>query len=139
MNGAHSSVWRSLENTMNSPETGDQRQFTRIPFDSPVQITGSNGTWHTRLIDISLNGVLTQEPQDWNAGPNDTFVLDLDLYDSGVEIRMEVTVAHREAGRVGFQCQHIDLDSITHLRRLVELNIGNTEILNRELSALGSH
>ena len=52
-------------------------------------------------------------------------------------IRMDVTVAHVEDQHIGFRCEHIDLDSITHLRRLVELNVGDIDILNRELSALG--
>ena len=38
---------------------------------------------------------------------------------------------------LGLRCVDIDLDSITHLRRLVELNLGETELLERELSALG--
>jgi hypothetical protein len=50
---------------------------------------------------------------------------------------MDVTVAHCESEHVGFHCDHIDIDSITHLRRLVELNLGDPELLERELSALG--
>jgi hypothetical protein len=50
---------------------------------------------------------------------------------------MDVSVAHVEDQHIGFRCEHIDLDSITHLRRLVELNVGDTDILYRELSALG--
>jgi hypothetical protein len=34
------------------------------------------------------------------------------------------------------QCNAIDIDSVTHLRRLVELNLGNSEQLNKELSQL---
>jgi hypothetical protein len=33
-------------------------------------------------------------------------------------------------------CESIDLDSITHLRRLVELNAGDPALLERELTAL---
>ncbi len=51
-------------------------------------------------------------------------------------IRMEVSVSHIENGHVGCRCKHIDLDSVSHLRRPVELNIGDTDILNRELSEL---
>jgi hypothetical protein len=38
---------------------------------------------------------------------------------------------------LGFVCQYIDLDSISHLRRLVELNLGDGSLLERELAALG--
>ena len=37
---------------------------------------------------------------------------------------------------IGFHCQLIDLDSITHLKRLVELNLADEGLLHRELSAL---
>jgi len=122
---------------MNTPDSQDKRQFTRITFDSPVYLSTGTATWQSELVDISLNGVLVHRPVDWRGALGDLFKLTLDLNDSDIEIRMEVEVAHLENDNIGFHCKHIDLDSITHLRRLVELNVGNTEILNRELSALG--
>ncbi|MCG6971061.1 MAG: PilZ domain-containing protein [Gammaproteobacteria bacterium] len=123
---------------MNTPGSQDKRQFTRITFDSPVYVSNGTNTWQSELVDISLNGVLIDKPDNWDAAAGDQFKLTLDLNDSDIEIRMEVEVSHMEDQHIGFHCKHIDLDSITHLRRLVELNVGNTEILNRELSALGS-
>ena len=43
---------------------------------------------------------------------------------------------HIEDDHTGYRCEHIDLDSISHLRRLVELNLGDPDILDRELSEL---
>ena len=51
-------------------------------------------------------------------------------------IRMTVTVMHVHADRIGLHCEHIDIDSVTHLRRLIELNLGDPELLERELSGL---
>jgi hypothetical protein len=51
---------------------------------------------------------------------------------------MDTAVAHIEGTRVGLRCLHIDLDSITELRRLVELNLGDAAQLDRELHALGT-
>ena len=50
---------------------------------------------------------------------------------------MGVTAAHVMPHRIGFEWQKIDLDSFAELKRLVELNLGDPAILNRELSALG--
>jgi hypothetical protein len=122
---------------MNTPDSQNKRQFTRITFDSPVYLSTDTTTWQSELVDISLNGVLINRPANWDGTVGDLIKLTLDLNESDVEIRMEVEVAHIENDHIGFHCKHIDLDSITHLRRLVELNVGNTEILNRELSALG--
>jgi hypothetical protein len=49
---------------------------------------------------------------------------------------MSTTVTHVAGRRVGLRCDNIDIDSVTHLRRLVELNAGDPNLLDRELSAL---
>ncbi len=123
---------------MKIAEENDQRKFTRIPFESKIHIVSAKDSWYCNLIDISLKGVLTTIPDKWDGFQGEYFLLELLLNDSDIQIRMEVSVAHVELNQVGFKCEHIDLDSITHLRRLLELNIANKEILGRELSELGS-
>jgi len=123
---------------MNIVEKSDQRKFTRIPFESKIHIVSAQDSWYCDLTDISLKGVLTTIPKNWDGVKGEYFLLELLLNDSEIQIRMEVSVAHVEPNQVGFKCEHIDLDSITHLRRLMELNIANKEILGRELSELGS-
>jgi hypothetical protein len=49
---------------------------------------------------------------------------------------MNTRVAHLENTHVGLRCESIDLDSMAHLRRLLELNSGDPELVERELSAL---
>lgn len=65
-----------------------------------------------------------------------SFVLTLSLDDDS-QISMQVTLAHTLATRLGLHCDHIDLDSISHLKRLVELNLGDPAQLQRELGLLG--
>lgn len=122
---------------MNTLETADRRQFTRIAFNSPVHLTGHNGVWTSELLDISLKGVLVAKPSNWKGTVADEFFLKLVLHQGDIEISMDVEVAHIETDKVGFRCKQIDLESISHLRRLIELNLGDYEILHRELSSLG--
>jgi len=117
--------------------TEEHRLFSRIPFEATVHITSVDGSWDCPLIDISLKGLLLSKPEGWSGAIDDPFLVELELSGSDASIRMDVTVAHVEDQHIGFRCEHIDLDSITHLRRLVELNVGDIDILNRELSALG--
>jgi len=91
----------------------------------------------TRLVDISLKGVLIERPVDWNGKVGARFRMDLRINHS-VIISMGVTTAHVMPHRIGFQWQKIDLDSFAELKRLVELNLGDPALLNRELSALGA-
>ena len=115
----------------------ERRHFSRIPFDARTTLREADGhEWHGALLDISLNGALLERPQDWNGGTRAGLVLEILLTEAAC-IRMEVTVAHVEAHYLGLRCTHIDLDSIAHLRRLVELNLGDPDLLNREFSALG--
>ncbi len=119
---------------MTSPE---RRAFKRIPFDADTQIRQGTHAWSVVLVDLSLKGLLIEEPFSWEidtqAPASATVILDGDT-----TIHMEVRWRHSEHKQVGFECEHIDIDSISHLRRLIELNLGDSEILERELSALGT-
>ena len=55
----------------------------------------------------------------------------------GSRISMNASAANANERSIGFQWSKIDFDSFTHLKRLIELNIGDPELMNRELSALG--
>lgn len=114
----------------------EQRRFTRIPFDAAAVLTKDGHVWPCELIDLSLKGALVGQPEDWNGHTGEDYQLTLTL-DDDVRIRMDVSVAHIENKHVGLYCKDIDLDSITHLRRLVELNLGDATSLERELMALG--
>lgn len=114
----------------------EKRHFSRIPFVTDVHLVCAEGSWNVQLIDISLKGALTTRPGGWHAKAGDHFLVEMLTENDEASIRMEVSVIHIEDQHVGFRCEHIDLDSITHLRRLVELNLGDSDILHRELTEL---
>ncbi len=118
-----------------TPKT-ERRRFTRIPFEASVTLTSPSGNWTAKLLDISLNGALISQPQNWLNNEPGSYLLEINVADNVFHIRMEATVTHEDDHSIGLRCDHIDIDSASHLRRLVELNVGNDEILNRELSAL---
>jgi hypothetical protein len=122
-----------------SPESShaDRRRFRRFTFEGMVKLYSDKAMWETRLVDISLKGVLIERPVDWNGKVGARFRMDLRINHS-VIISMGVTTAHVMPHRIGFQWQKIDLDSFAELKRLVELNLGDPALLNRELSALGA-
>jgi hypothetical protein len=49
---------------------------------------------------------------------------------------MDGVVVHQDGQHIGIKCRHIDVDSLTRLRRLVELNLGDATLLDRELPHL---
>lgn len=121
---------------MTSLDKDERRHFHRILFDAPATITQNDNRFHSKLIDISLNGALLEMAEGFSGKPGDTVLLNIQLGDD-IYIDMEAQVAHLEQGHLGMHCTHIDMESISHLRRLVELNLGDAAMLERELSALG--
>ena len=116
--------------------TSEHRHHQRILFETPVRMIIKGEQLRSTAIDISLKGALIMRPYEWTGNVGDTGLLQIELNNGETIIEMDVTVAHCEGFKVGFHCDHIDIDSITHLRRLVELNLGDAELLERELSHL---
>ncbi len=124
------------------PVPVDRRQYSRIAFRAPAKLVFAERTSDARIIDLSLKGAMVRLPM------NETIEIGADCKlcvqlgkkaDEGFdEISMDTRVAHQSAGDAGLLCLAIDLDSATHLRRLVELNLGDPSLLERELSALVS-
>lgn len=114
----------------------DQRRFHRIEFDAPCEIHCREQLWHTEVLDICLQGVLLKRPEDWDQPLDQPCEVIIHLDDQESGIVMAVALRHIEADRLGFACQYIDLDSVTHLKRLVELNLGDSSLLEREFSHL---
>ncbi len=114
----------------------EKRRFSRISFDADVLISQDNQEWRTSLLDISLNGLLVKPPSSWEGHQGERFHAEVIFPNSGSLIHADVSVAHNGDGRIGFQVNNIDVESVGHLRRLIELNLGDEDLLNRELEAL---
>ncbi len=111
-----------------------RRHFSRVPFDAQTHVEQGGNRWAVELIDISLNGLLFKQPEDWSINPGQPLKVNIEL-SGDVHICMDVNLVHTTAQSAGCRCAHIDLDSITQLKRLMELNIG-ADMHNRELTAL---
>ena len=118
--------------------TTEQRHFTRIPFNASTTLVDSKaGTKYTaELIDISFKGVLVKEPTDWQGKDGDQYTVHFQLAGDEIEINLNVIVVHSEEKHIGFKTENMDLDTATNLRRLVELNLGDESLLERELAEL---
>ncbi|WP_339471434.1 MULTISPECIES: PilZ domain-containing protein [unclassified Pseudomonas] len=116
-------------------QASDRRRFRRIAFDAKTELRQNGREWPVQLVDLSLKGLLVKRPEDWKGNKALAFDVDIRL-DPKAHIKMQVRLTHEDRDQLGFVCQHIGLDSISHLRRLVELNLGDEEELERELGAL---
>ncbi len=114
----------------------ERRRFSRITFHRPAELDARGERATCELLDVSLKGALVEAPVGFGGRVGQACTLTIRLDAGDATVRMDGQIAHREGVQLGIRCTGIDLDSIAHLRRLVELNLGDEELLQRELSAL---
>ncbi|ALO45387.1 PilZ domain-containing protein [Pseudohongiella spirulinae] len=116
--------------------TKDQkRAFTRIFFDAETIVSQGNNDCIVQLVDISLRGILIEMLPEQKLAGNTPVEVCIHL-GGDLQICMTASIANTRDNRVGLACDFIDVESMTHLRRLVELNTGDTALLERELHLL---
>ena len=114
----------------------ERRHFQRLTLDGSARLYATGGYWDTQLIDMSLKGVLVVRPPGCDPLPGTRFRMELRVHDA-VVISMGVEAARVEPQRIALAWDRIDLDSLSRLKRVIELNSTEPEQLNRELGGLG--
>ncbi|MCF4010288.1 PilZ domain-containing protein [Rheinheimera sp. UJ63] len=114
----------------------EQRHNKRVRFFSEVFLAAAGKRYPTEIFDLSLKGALVKKPSEPLPNKTEPMLLQLQLSGSTEVLTMQVTIAHEHADYLGLHCTKIDIDSISHLRRLLELNLGDPELLSRELAEL---
>jgi hypothetical protein len=74
------------------------------------------------LIDISLSGIATTQPETWDAQYNEPFTLIVHI-EEGRQLELHAYLQHVNAGRLGFAVQHVDIENIEPLRELLEKHL----------------
>lgn len=114
----------------------EKRRFHRISFDARCELHCRDSVWLSKVLDISLRGILVERPENWDVPLNEPCEVVTLLDDHETAIVMAVELRHMETHRLGFKCQYIDLEAASHLKRLVELNLGDQALLEREFAHL---
>ena len=113
----------------------ERRQFQRLHFDAHAQLICAGQAHPVHPLDISLQGALVKAGAGLHWPKEAPCQLIITLGE-GCHIAMASEVAHVQEAYIGLRCRSIDLDSITHLRRLLELQLGDPALLERDLSQL---
>ena len=113
----------------------ERRHYQRIPFIADVLLGLNDQKWNCQLEDISLKGVLIKSPED--VVPKMDTIYDVTLVlGHEATIDMHAIISHTKSGYWGMHWQNIDIECFTHLRRLLELDTQDPEIVHRALSEL---
>ncbi len=105
----------------------EKRRFARAPFDGSATLTIGTQTFDVVLSDLSLRGALLEHAPDQILEQGLAGMLTLVLEDTDIAIPLQCKVSHVGPGRAGVEFMLVEVDSMQHLRRLVELNLGNSE------------
>lgn len=111
-------------------DPSDRRHFSRVAFRHGLVLRGSDGeAYQGAFNDVSLKGMLF-----WCEAlpPVGTLVEgEVPLGDESIVLRGEVLRSDSRFG-AAIRFRDIDLESFSHLRRLVSLNLGDAEVIDRE-------
>ena len=121
---------------MNALHAHNHRQYSRVPFVTQVELQLPDQTLNVALLDIAFKGALLRTPGQLNVALHTPCRLVLPLDDGDETIEMNGKVVHLEGNQLGMACADIDLQSLTNLRRLLALNTGDAELMDRELAQL---
>lgn len=105
----------------------EKRRFARAPFDGSATLTIGETTFDVVLSDLSLRGALLEHGPDQTPEAGQAGLLTLVLEDTDIAIPLQCKISHVGAGRAGVEFMLVEVDAMQHLRRLVELNLGNGE------------
>lgn len=116
----------------------EKRKFSRIIFSGQCSLNEktSGEIWQTELVDISLKGALVHKPDNWHYQENTPVQLQLCLEGSDIVLEGDGVICHQEEGRLGIKFLTLSLETISHLKRLIQLNLADETLLHREMSQL---
>lgn len=112
------------------------RNFQRVKYDVEAILEIDSVGYACKLLDLSLKGAMLEVNSAEGLSVGQQGQLGFSLGDDEHEISMDVEIAHCEIPTVGVHCLQLDLDSATHLRRIIELYTGDSQIMERELGAM---
>ncbi len=113
----------------------ERRQFSRVNFEAKVLLSQGDALITTEVQDISLNGLLIKTPKHYHLRSDLPCRAKILLADN-IHIEMQVTLVHSSDSCLGLHCTSIDMESITHLRSLIEANIQDPNACERVLAEL---
>lgn len=113
----------------------DERRFRRVPFATEATLVTGHRRQCCQLLDIALKGALLESTEPLSLPLGTRAHLSIPLPDSAIELGFDVELMHQEGSHYGVKFLHEDLQTLTHLRTLLELNTGDPEGVRSELLA----
>ncbi len=112
----------------------NKRYFSRIEFEGKTVVRYKETDYIAELHDISLKGALICFKAEVPIALNELCHVELTLPSSDIVLTFESEIVHRHEMYAGLKFYSISSETLTHLRMLIELNIGDHEQTTSELA-----
>ena len=101
----------------------ERRSHKRVDFDAGTHVIAGGVNYPCELIDISLQGAKARVAEGaFETGDRVSLSVTLSE-EANIEMKASVVRYHDEI--LALHCEGIDVESISHLRRLIDLNTGD--------------
>lgn len=113
------------------------RRFTRVGFKSKALVEIDNVlAVEADIMNISLVGAFFELADYCIFQNGDKWNLKFKLPDSDIELQFKTEVVHSSGNQVGVKFVHIDIDTMIHLRSLLEARTANPQQIISEFDFL---
>ncbi|WP_333005230.1 PilZ domain-containing protein [Vibrio coralliilyticus] len=114
----------------------ERRRFSRIVYQTQALLFQENKVVKSSLCDLSLHGLLLTSDDADSLDVNSMVDVEFSLQDSDITIELVGKIVGLNNNVIRLSIDHIDIESIGHLKRLIELNVGDDELLHRDIEHL---
>ncbi len=115
------------------------RRFTRVKCNNKAIVEIDNvGVIEANIFNISLNGAYFELAEDRIFHKGDKWQLTFKLPNSEIILQFGTEVVHARGKLVGVKFVHIDIDTMIHLRSLLEARTANMQLIADEFAFLTS-
>jgi hypothetical protein len=112
----------------------DLRSFRRINFETEADIFIDGTPVRCKLIDLALQGALFSATKVLPVAISKHYQLKITLPASDLSMEFTAELIHQRGHFYGFIFISEDCVTLAHLRRLLELNFGDSDEVDREIS-----
>lgn len=112
------------------------RRFSRVKCVETCIVETASGPCEVKLLDISLRGALLEHDAALTVTKGDRWKLFFQLEHSDIVLEFGVEVIHCRENLAGIKFVEVDLDTMIHLRSLMEARTVNPDQVRYELEFL---
>jgi len=112
----------------------DQRSFRRLNFETEADIYIGETPVRCKLVDLALQGALFTSTEELAVEIGKHYQLKITLPASELSLDFTAELIHQRGQFYGFIFLAVNNVTMGHLRRLLELNFGDSDEVEREFS-----